>query len=381
MIDLQGNKDTPLYSFAVDNKQQEKIEVTVGGCKPNVIVDSGASTNIIDNQTWEWLRKNKVKCQSARSDRKLYLYASHTPPDVIGTFCCAVMAGRNSANAEFCVINGKGEPLLGRETATDLVVLKIGLEVAAVYASSKNIGEILQEKFPEVFNGFGKLKGRAVKLHIDPNVTPVAQPIRRTPFSLRSKVEAKIQELIDLDIIEPAQGPTPWVNPVVVVPKSGGDIRLCIDMRRANQAIQRERHPIPTVDEIMQSLNGSKVFTKLDLKWGYHQLELTPDLREITTFVTHCGLFRYNRLLFGVNSASEQYQHEIQTAVAGIDGQENISDDIIVHGKDKKEHDARLERVIKRLGERGLTLNATKCQFSMDNLTLVGMVLSGKEIN
>ena len=106
--------------------------------------------------------------------------------------------------------------------------------MAAVYASSENIGEILQEKHPEVFNGLGKLKGRAGKLHIDPNVKLVAQPIRRTPFSPRSKVEAKIQERVDLDIIEPAQGPTTWVKPVVVVPKSGGNIRLCIAMRRAN---------------------------------------------------------------------------------------------------------------------------------------------------
>ena len=104
--------------------------------------------------------------------------------------------------------------------------------MAAVHASSKNIGDILQEKYPTVFNGIGKLKGRAVKLHIDPSVKPVAQTIRRTPFSFRSTVEEKIQELVDLDIIEPAQGPTPWVNPVVVVPKSGRDIRLFIDMRR-----------------------------------------------------------------------------------------------------------------------------------------------------
>ena len=95
--------------------------------------------------------------------------------------------------------------------------------MAAVYASSENIGEILQEKHPEVFNGLGKLKGRAGKLHIDPNVKLVAQPIRRTSFSPRSKVEAKIQERVDLDIIEPAQGPTTWVKPVVVVPKSGGE--------------------------------------------------------------------------------------------------------------------------------------------------------------
>ena len=112
------------------------------------------------------------------------------------------------------MISGEGEPLLGRETAISLGVLKIGIEVVAVYASSDNIGEILWENHPEFFNGFGKLKGRVVKLHIDPNITQVAQPIRRTPLSLRSKVEAKIQELIDLDIIEPVQSPTPWVNPV-----------------------------------------------------------------------------------------------------------------------------------------------------------------------
>ena len=109
-------------------------------------------------------------------------------------------------------------------------------------------------------------------------------------------------------------------------------------------------------------------------------MELTPDSREIT-FVTHCGLFRYKRLLFGVNSASEQFQHEIQTALAGKDGQENISDDIIVHDKDHAEHDACLELVIKRLEERGLNLNAAKCQFSMDKLTFAGMVLSANGIS
>ena len=381
MVDTPDDDSGPGYAFAVGDKRQEKLEVIIGGCKLSVIVDSGASTNIIDRQTWEWLKRNKVKCKSERSDKKLYAYASQTPLDVIGTFSCEVSAGRNTVNAEFCVINGKGDPLLGKNTATSLGVLKIGLEIAAVSTGSQTLGAAMQEKYPEVFSGVGKLKDRTIQLHIDPNVKPVAQPIRRTPFSLRSKVEEKVQELIDLDIIEPATGPTLWVNPVVVVPKSQGDIRLCIDMRRANEAILRERHPIPTVDEILHSLNGSKVFSKLDLRWGYHQLELTPDSREITTFVTHCGLFRYKRLLFGVNSASEQYQHEVQTALAGIEGQENISDDIIVHGKDQAEHDARLELVIKRLGERGLTLNAAKCQFSMDELTFIGMVLSANGIS
>ena len=89
-------------------------------------------------------------------------------------------------------------------------------------------------------------------------------------------------------------------------------------------------------------MNVSKVFSKLDRKWEYHQLELSPESREITTFATPDGLFRYKRLLFGVCSASEQYQHEIASALTGIEGVENISDDIVVHGPDTETHNRRL---------------------------------------
>ena len=85
--------------------------------------------------------------------------------------------------------------------------------------------------------------------------------------------------------------------------------------------------------------------------------------------------------MFGVNFASKQYHYEIQTAVAGIEGQENISDEIILQGKDQKEHDLQLEKAIVRLKERGLTPIAEKCQFSMDKLTFFGMVLSGNGLS
>ena len=83
------------------------------------------------------------------------------------------------------------------------------------------------------------MKNHQAKIHIDPKVTPVAQKVRRIPYSLRTKVEAKIDELLREDIIERVEGPTPWVSPVVIVPKQSGDIRLCVDMRQANQAVLR----------------------------------------------------------------------------------------------------------------------------------------------
>ena len=90
-----------------------------------------------------------------------------------------------------------------------------------------------------------------VKIHVNKEVNPVVQHPRRVPFSLREKVESKLHELEQLDIIEKVKGPTPWVSPIIVVPKPSGEIRLCVDMRRANEAIVRE---IPTVDEVLQDI-------------------------------------------------------------------------------------------------------------------------------
>ena len=128
--------------------------------------------------------------------------------------------------------------------------------------------EDIFDKYKSCFEGLGKLKDFQLDIPIDQNVKPVAQPMRCAPFSMRDTLEQKLNELVDLDIIERTEGPTPWISPVVVVPKPNGDICLCVDMRQANGAIVRERHPIPTVDEVLYDLNGSTVFSKLDIKWN-----------------------------------------------------------------------------------------------------------------
>lgn len=147
-------------------------------------------------------------------------------------------------------------------------------------------------------------------------------------------------------------------------------------MRRANEAVIRERHPIPTLEETLAALNGAAVFSKLDLRWGYHQVELHPDSRVLTTFSTHNGLKRYKRLIFGLSSAPEMYQYVIQQTLQGIPGAWNISDDIIVFGSDQKSHDKSLDMTLSRLQSKGLTLNREKCIFSVTELVFFGFKIS-----
>ena len=110
---------------------------------------------------------------------------------------------------------------------------------------------------------------------------PVAQSVRRLPFGLRDKVGEKLNELLlDMANIEKVSEATPttWISPLVVVWKADGkDIRVCVNIRQANEDIVNERHPIPTIEEVLYDLNGATVFSIIDLKSGFHEIELEED--------------------------------------------------------------------------------------------------------
>ena len=179
----------------------------------------------------------------------------------------------------------------------------------------------------------------------------------------------------------PEATPTTWVSSLLVVPKADRkDICTCVDMRRANEAIFRERHPIPIIEKVLYDLNGATVSSKIDLKLGFHQIELGEDSKAITTFATHRGLDRCRRLRFGITSAPEKCQKVISGVLAGCSGVANIVDDLIIHGTDLMEHDANPHKVLTRLEEQGLTVNGDKCQFRLPRLSLFGHELRAQGI-
>jgi len=266
------------YAFTVgltkscEENRSETVDLQVGGVVvKGVLIDSGSSCNIVDRRMWEELKQKGIKCKSEKITQTLYPYGTLKPLNTLGKFQATVSAAGKETTAEFIVICNEGRPIMGRKTATELQVLRLGSQINAV--STQNI----VDKYKACFEGVGKMTDYQVKIHVNTEVNPVAQHTRRVPFSLREKVERKLPELEQMDIIEKVQGPTPWVSPTVV-PKPSGEIRLCVYVRKANDAIVRERHPIPTVDEVLQdnwNFNWKLVKSLVVSQRSQHMLDFT----------------------------------------------------------------------------------------------------------
>lgn len=139
-----------------------------------------------------------------------------------------------------------------------------------------------------------------------------------------------------------------------------------------------ERYPLPIIEEILDAVRGCNWFSTLDVKSAYHQIELHEECRDITTFVTEAGLFRYKRLMFGINCAPEMFQRIMRSILADCEGVVNFIDDIIVCGRTRQEHDERLKRTLETLSRKGLTLNKEKCVFEKNEIVFLGFRISGK---
>ncbi|XP_052806647.1 uncharacterized protein K02A2.6-like [Mya arenaria] len=356
-----------------DNKVP-KIILSINGVQTKTLIDTGSSINIISQDV---VNKMKPRPMLKKTNIEVFAFAQNKPLTIKGKYTFTVETKSKVTAAEFHVVQGSSVTLISYQTSVELGIVPV------INSVNSNKYEELCDKYQSVFTGLGKLKDKQIKFHVDENVVPIAQPARRIPFHVREKVEQEIIRLEQQDVIEKVDGPTPWVSNIVVAPKPNApdQIRLCVDMRKANQALKRERHVVPTTDDIILELNGSKVFSKVDFNKGFHQLELSEESRNMTVFASHVGLYRYKRLNFGVSVAPEIFQNEIRQVLTGLEGTLNISDDIIIHAPNRDEHDRRLVAVLQRMQDKNLTLNKQKCEFGKTSVKFYGFVFSDKGIS
>ena len=165
---IEDDDEDDVFGECVLSGDGGTVQLKVGGAIiKGVLIDSGASCNVVDKDTWEDLKSQGIKCQSEKGTQKLFRYGSAEPLSTLGKFCTFVQLDDHVVEAEFVVISGKGRPLLGRETAVQLGVLTLGLQV-------NSIDTALRVKFKECFEGIGKLRGYQAKIHVDPEVPLVA---------------------------------------------------------------------------------------------------------------------------------------------------------------------------------------------------------------
>ena len=222
----------------------------------------------------------------------------------------------------------------------------------------------------------GHIKDAPATIHIDPAHTPRFYKARPVPYSLHSKVEKELSRLQEQGVIQPVQF-SDWAAPVVPVIKKDGTIRLCGDYKvTVNTVAKPDTYPLPRIEDIFASLSNGTSFTKLDLAHAYQQISLTEDSKVLTTINTHKGLFRYNRLPFGVSAAPSIFQRTMESLMQGLPHVVVYIDDILVTGATQEEHLRTLEEVLRRLEKAGARLKREKCQFMLPMVEYLGHRIS-----
>ena len=174
-------------------------------------------------------------------------------------------------------------------------------------------------EFPGLFSGLGTINtsykitarenARPVCIHAPGKIAhPLIPKVKTDVHPLIPKVKTELGNMEKQGVISPVTEPTSWCSGIVVVPKPNGSVRICVDLTHLSKAVQREVHPMFSVDKNLAKLGQGKIFSKLDAKSGFWQIPLCPESRLLTTFITPFGRFCFNRLPFGISSASEIFQ-------------------------------------------------------------------------
>ena len=296
--------------------------------------------------------------------------------------------GKLFAETIYVMPNDSFENILSKDACLSLGFIEIHDEIKPekqVFITNtgkpeRKLKDLLNE-YKEVFNGDGLLKDYEHKLHINDSIPPVAQRLRRYPLSVRDTINSEIDELMQKDFIEPVNQPSKWISNLVVSPNKRGKLRVCLDARAPNKAIRRTTYPIPTLESITDDLSGAKYFSKIDLRSAYCQILLDEKSRELTTFISEKGMYRYKRMIFGLTSASEDFQRIMEQCFAGLPGVKNISDDTIIYSVTIEEHIERLEALFSRALSLGLRFNLDKCDFMKEQIEFFGVIVGSHGVS
>ena len=283
-------------------------------------VDSGADVTAIPMSIYESIQL-RPKLQPPRAT----IQGVGGKIDVQGVFEATVDHKNISRNIAIHVVRTSGcNALLSRSDAEAFGIIKF-----------------IEEVFMDVFGEFGQMKCEPVQIRLKPEVQPyhLCTP-RRIPATLMKPAKEEIDRMLRHGVVSPITEPTDWCSPIVVALKPRtGKVRMCVDLKKFNMAVQRERFVMPHIDDLAAKLQGAVIFTTLDLSQAFWQIPLHQESRKFTCFITPFGRFVFNRLPYGLNNGTEIFQRTMYNILDGIDNVFINVDDILIFARNREQHD------------------------------------------
>ncbi|KAL0534150.1 hypothetical protein IC582_028434 [Cucumis melo] len=247
---------------------------------------------------------------------------------------------------------------------------------ADVSLSSEPVVRDYPDVFPEELPGLPLHREVEFAIELEPGTVPISRaPYRMAPAELKELI-VQLQELLDKGFIRPSV--SPWGAPVLFVKKKDGSMRLCIDYRELNKVTVKNRYPLPRIDDLFDQLQGATVFSKIDLRSGYHQLRIKDEDVPKTAFRSRYGHYEFIVMSFGLTNApavfmdlmNRVFREFLDTFVIVF------IDDILIYSKTEAEHEEHLRMVLQTLRDNKLYAKFSKCEFWLKQVSFLGHVVS-----
>jgi transposase InsO family protein len=269
-------------------------------------------------------------------------------------------------------------------TKTEVNLATSASDLSELTSRLEHLDDNLQEqvkqmfqKYPSVLAETGTVKTGELNLRLKRNDIVHYRPYRLAPIE-REKVDQLIQELLNNGIIR--ESDSPFASPVILVKKKDGSDRLCIDYRALNKILEKDRYPLPLIEDQIDRLGKAKYFISIDMKNGFYQIPVSKDSTKYTAFVTPNGHYEFVKMPFGICNGPAVFQRAITKAVQHLKFLLVYIDDILIPFSTIEEGLSYLDETLKALSSAGFTVNLKKCKFFVDSIDYLGRRISSEGI-